>query len=135
MDGLQLRVDFMTEHGYCGSSTDRSACTMLEFLVALARRMSFLMGSEENPHLTGKFFWIMINNLGLSKLSDDRYNYLHGDFRVRDAADRINDRTYDSDGKGSLFPIKNPTCDMRYVEVWYQMQQWLCENSEISLDL
>lgn len=135
MDGLQLRVDFMNNHGQLGTSTNRKACTMFEFLIALARRMAFLMGNEENPHRTAHFFWIMIKNIGLDKLNDNRYPFLHGDFRIQDAVDRVLFRTYDPDGKGGLFPLKHPPCDMRTVEIWYQMQLWLTENSEISLDL
>lgn len=136
-DGLQLRVDFMTEHGPFGSAVNRGPCTMFEFLIALARRMSFLMGSEENPHRTAHYFWAMIGNIGIRDLSDDRWEYRHGEFRVEDAVNRITDRTYETNGEGGLFPLKHLRFgdDVRNMEVWYQMQLWLGENSEICLDL
>ena len=136
-DGLQLRVDFMTEYGPLGSSENRGPCTMLEFLIGLARRMSFLMGSEENPHRTAHYFWAMIENLGIRRLTDDQWDYCHGDFRVEDAVNRVLDRTYERNGRGGLFPldILRPDDDAREMEIWYQMQLWLNEHSEISLDL
>lgn len=134
MDGLQLRVDFMEAHGTLGSSTNRGRCTMLEMIVALAKRINYLMGSENNPHHTGYWFFKIVENLGLMKLDDDRYDILNGDFYVQDAADRLIFRLYDEDGKGGMFPLNNPSNDQRTVEIWYQMQAWLIENDDISLD-
>lgn len=136
MDGLQLRVDFMNEHGVLGSSEERGPCSMFEFLIGLARRMSFLMGSEDNPHRTAHYFWAMIENIGLKVVSDDYWHSRHGEFRVEDAVNRILDRTYDPDGQGSLFPLRGlrPGEDVRTMEIWYQMQLWLGQNSDISLD-
>lgn len=134
MDGLQLRIDFMNQNGELGSSTNRGPCTMFEMLVALAKRISYLMGSEESSHHTSYWFYRLIDNLGLKKLSDDRYDFLNGDFYVEDTTDRVVYRQYSAYGEGGLFPLKDAQMDQRGVEIWYQMQAWLIENSDISLD-
>ena len=133
-DGLQLRVDFMERYGAQGSSTNRGPCTMLEFLIGLAYRMSFIMGTNENDLHTAHYFWEMINNLRLSKLDDDRYDELHGDFYVADAVDRVLYRNYDWDGKGGLFPLKRCLHDQRKIEIWYQMQSWLLESGDVEME-
>lgn len=133
MDGMQLRVNFMETHGPYGTSTNRGPCTMLEFLVGLSKRMSFLMAGNESRHHTEYYFWRLIDNLGLGKLTDDRWEYMNGEFFVEDAVYRVLNRAYDADGRGGLFPLRNPKEDQRGVEIWYQMQSWLGENSEIEL--
>jgi hypothetical protein len=129
-DGLRQRVIFMDRYGPQGSSSNRGACTMLEFLIGLAQRMSFIMGSEENDLHTAHYFWKLIGNLRLLKLSDDRYDELNGDFFVQEAVDRVLFRTYERDGRGGLFPLKRCFQDQRTVEIWYQMQNWLQESDE-----
>lgn len=130
-DGLQLRVEFMNEHGPWGSATNRGPCTMLEFLVALSRRMSFLTYGEGNHGQTEYYFWKLIGNLGLKKVTDDKWHFINGDFFTEDAVWRVNERQYMPDGSGGLFPLKRPNQDQRTVEIWYQMNAWLMENSNI----
>lgn len=134
MDGMQLRVEFMQRHGEYGSATNRGGCTILELLVAIARRMSFLMHGNSSDHRTAYYFWVLIRNLGLEKLTDENWYSSSGDFFVEDAVWRITDRQYDRNGKGGLFPLKHPMEDQRGVEIWYQMHAWLGENSDIDLD-
>ena len=129
-DGLQLRVDFQNEHGAWGSSTNRGPCSYLELLVGLAKRMSFLMHGEEHSH-TEFYFWHLIGNLGLIKCTDDRWHNMNGEFFVDDAIYRINERCFCAGGEGGLFPLRNPERDQRGVEIWYQMQAWLMENSDV----
>ena len=129
-DGLQLRVDFISEHGPWGSSTNRGPCTFLEFLIGLSKRISFLMHGEENSY-TEFYFWRMIDNLGLLKCVDPKWDSMNGEFFVDDAVYRINERLFCGDGSGGLFPLRNPQKDQRGVEIWYQMQAWLMENSEV----
>jgi hypothetical protein len=129
-DGLQLRVDFQNEHGPWGSSTNRGPCSYLELLVGLAKRMSFLMHGEENSH-TEYYFWRMIRNLDLTRCNDAKWNEMNGEFFVDDAVFRVNERCFCADGSGGLFPLRNYERDQRGVEIWYQMQAWLMENSDV----
>lgn len=135
MDGMQLRVEFMQQHGPQGSATNRGPCTMLEFFVALAKRMSFLMNGNTGRHHTEYYFWKMMENLGLSSVTDDRWYFTNGDFFVEDAVWRVQNREYDYSGKGGIFPLKHPREDQRCVEIWYQMQAWLGENCEIDVSI
>ena len=129
-DGMQLRVDFQREHGPFGSSVNRGPCTFLEFLIGLAKRMSFLMYGEGNGY-TEYYFWRLVQNLRLIKCTDDNWYQMNGDFFVEDAVTRVNERLYSADGKGGLFPLRHTAADQRGVEIWYQMQSWLMENSDV----
>lgn len=132
-DGLELRVEFMDRYGAQGSALNRGPCSMFEFLVGLARRMSFIMcdGEEDISAKTGHYFWKLIENLRLSKLDDERYSVLNGDFFVQEAVDRVLFRTYSASGEGGLFPLKGDFGDQKCVEIWYQMNFWLGEHLEI----
>ena len=93
-------------------------CTILEMLIALAVRCEVsIMGDNETDN-TPKWFWTMIDNLGLRECKDESYiNYI---------LDNFEKHTYDFDGKnGCLFPMKHPREDLRNVEIWYQMCWWL----------
>lgn len=133
-DGLQLRVEYIEKYGMKGSACDRGRCTMLEFLVGIAKRMSFLMGTENDPHQTAKYFWIMMQNLGLTKYDDDHWYDCNGEFHVLEAMDRIINYSYSADGTGGLFPLKTIKGDQKKREIWYQMQNWLNENAENLLE-
>lgn len=135
MDGMQLRVTFMQQHGEYGSATNRGGCTMLELLVALSKQMSFMMYGNEAHHRTPYYFSVLMKNLGLWKLTDENWYSLNGEFFVDDAVYRVINRLYDADGKGGLFPLKHPKEDQRCVEIWYQMHAWLGENCEIDLSI
>ena len=135
MDGMQLRVEFMKYHGPYGSSVNRGPCTMLEFFVALAKSMSFLRGGNASGHKTEYYFWKMMDNLKLTKLTDDKWHYLNGDFFVEDAIWRIQERQYDYSGAGGIFPLLHAREDQRRVEIWYQMHAWLGENCELDLSI
>lgn len=135
MDGMQLRVDFMERHGTFGSSVNRGSCTMLEFLIGIAKHMSFLMYGNQSDHRTAYYFWVLIRNLHLEKLNDDNWYSLNGEFYVEDAVNRVVNRQYDRNGSGGLFPLRHPAQDQRKVEFWYQMHAWLGENSELDLDI
>lgn len=130
-DGLQMRADFIEEHGPWGSSTNRGPCSMLEFLVALARRMNFLMYQDHSHRYTEYYFWKMMENVGLEKVCDSKWDYMNGEFFVEDAVWRINGRQIQADGSGGLFPLKHPEEDQRGVEMWYQMNAWLMEESGV----
>ena len=129
-DGLQLRVDFIGEHGPYGTATNRGPCSMLEFLIALSKRMSFLMYGEDHGY-TEFYFWKIITNLGLHRCTDDKWYGMNGEFFVEDAVNRVNGRIFSYDGHGGMFPLRHPDCDQRTREIWYQMQSWLMEQSDV----
>ena len=122
-DGKELRLDFIRE---TNADIERSEwliepCSWLEFLIALSKRLEYL-SETDMPN----WFWFMIDGLGLMDLTDDD-QYIYED--VMNVLDRVMWRTYEPDGTGGLFPLRNPKEDQRDVEVWYQLNAYLIENS------
>jgi hypothetical protein len=127
-DGFELRAD------YSNSFTDPDLpdifgepVSVLEVLVAFARRIDDDIMYDGTLHAS-KWFFIMIDNLGMTNFTDDRLGI---DWTIDDVEQIINiwmSRQFDFDGTGSIFPVKTTTFDQRNVEMWYQMQEWFNEN-------
>lgn len=122
-DGLELRVEFIENEGVVDA--DKSwmdlECSMLEMLVALARRVSFESSGEP-----GDWFWKFMSHLGMETYTDDTYGPLV-EMDVSEAIEQVINRTYDPDGTGGLFPLEHADQDQRQVELWYQMSAYLLE--------
>lgn len=73
-------------------------------------------------------FWHLMDNVGL-RISDWDYEErrMHG--YVDQVLQALNNRTYDKDGRGGLFPLHDPGVDQTKVEIWYQMNYYLLERS------
>lgn len=122
-DGVYLRNEFLDESGI--SLPDESwmvlGCSFLEMLIALSRRLSFEAEGEPLD-----WFWHLITNLQLTEWNDTRK------FPAEEITEKLNAviwRTYDPDGSGGLFPLKNPTEDQRCVEIWYQLNAYLLQDN------
>ena len=102
----------------------RSPCTMLELLIILSRAAAFEMDDSASA-----WFWHFIQVLDLEHFNDREYDN-HPD-HVQDAVartlERVIWRTYKPDGRGGLFPLRNPNEDQRDVELWYQLNAYLLE--------
>ena len=121
VDAEKLREDYGWDGHFSG-------CSCLEMLIALAERCQHhIMGDPGGPDQTYKWFWSMIENLGLDRFDDDHFVYDLVDDIVMDWMEL----RYSADGKGGLFPLKHPHKDMREVEIWFQMCAWLNENYEM----
>lgn len=96
-------------------------CSVLEMLIALARRVSF--ESEGTP---AQQFWKLVQNLELDRYTDDIYEISIAE-EVEDTLDRLIRRTYGRDGTGGLFPLRRARRDQRRIELWYQMSDYLLE--------
>ena len=70
---------------------------------------------------TGQWFWNMIVSLGLGSMTDDRFD----DTYVQDVLTKFLNREYERNGKGGLFTVEHCQCDMRSIEIWYQMCMFL----------
>ncbi len=121
-DGRQLRDEFIEDLGLYDIDPDWMAlgCSVLEMLVGLSRRLSFL--TEREPR---DWFWELVENLGLRY--DDRNPSLN-ERNIEEVLNRLVWRTYSRSGLGGIFPLKNPKGDQREIELWYQMSQYLQEN-------
>lgn len=124
-DGRDLRLEFFrhkqVEKDHIWYELE---CSVLEMLVALSVRLSF-----EADDTIAKWFWELIDNLGLTKFNDLVYGDINS-YEAKEidvAVDRLNNRTYRFDGFGGLFPLENPHEDQRKVEIWYQLSHYLAE--------
>lgn len=125
LDGKDLRQEFLTErHLTANKEWLELDCSIFEMLAGLARRVSFHTDWEP-----ARAFLLFLTNLGLSDYTDTRY-HRHSEQRVKRVLRTLNNRTYDYNGLGGLFPLKNPLSDQRGVEIWYQMSAYLMENYE-----
>lgn len=139
MDGKGLRGDFLRESGLTNrissqhrvkTSTDMDyeECSMLEMLIALAKRLSFMLEEPYDVDQTCNCFWEMLRNCGLEKFTDEDYEEFGGDRTIDYILDNILERRYKRNGKGGLFPLKYTKKDQRKVEIWYQMCEYIVEN-------
>lgn len=120
-DGRDLRQEFLSETNIEPEADWlRLGCSMLELLIGLSRRLAF--GDDGEPR---DWFWHLMDNLGLRIYNDARIRSLE---RIDEILDRVIWRTYEPDGTGGLFPLKQPAQDQREVELWYQLSAYLLEN-------
>ncbi len=125
-DGINLRYRFGYECGYedyiIAEYIDIAPCSVLEMMAALAIRCEEIMERADNANLTGEWFRVMLRSLGLAKYDNAQMDIS----AVRSITERFLDREYKPNGKGGLFTVSRK-CDMRNIEIWYQMQYWLDE--------
>lgn len=120
-DGVALRGRFQIETGM--TLDDDLPCSVLEMMVALAVRCERdIMNIPSRGDRTYIWFWVMINNLKLLDMTDDRYDQII----VEAALFNFMYHMYEIDGEGGLFYVPGRT-DMRDMDVWYQMQMYLNE--------
>jgi hypothetical protein len=90
----------------------------------LARRAEFITDDRAQD-----WFWEFLENLDLSGF-DDSEEIDPAD--VAEILDRFIWRTYNRNGEGGIFPLKNPRSDQRDVELWYQLAAYIRENDRMS---
>jgi hypothetical protein len=122
IDGMNLRRAFLdqTATGRVDPAWMDEPCSMLEMMVALTWRMEW--NSDEVSQAT--WFWILIDNLGLTECTDAN----SPDSLIIDSIlDGVINREYGQNGAGGLFPLNNPKTDQREVELYYQAEAYLLE--------
>lgn len=119
-DGRFLRDEFIEDLGIDVEDDIwmNLECSMLEMMIALSRRLSFVGEGEPRD-----WFWHLIDNLDLH--ISDRQKFPTS--RVEEIINTVIWRTYNRDGSGGLFPLRNPKRDQRDVEVWFQLNSYLLE--------
>ena len=127
-DGINLRYRFgydnHIEDPVIASCLDNKTCSILEMMVALSIRCEeHIMFNPAYGEQVGRWFWMMIKNLGLEHMSDRQFDYEY----VNGVIWRFLDRKYDPDGQGGLIYIPNSQYDLRSMEIWYQMMRYLSE--------
>ena len=134
-DGLELREEYMRQIDYPGYADIEGECSVFEMIVALARRMDFETSDpydlDDLSDRTAFWFWEIMDNLGLSRYSDDVYVEESGDVMVDFIIDLLLERKYEPNGIGGMFPLESYAEDQRYVEIWNQMNAYLSEREGI----
>lgn len=123
-DARALRVEFMDQYAADDAWMNESV-SVLEVLIALARRVAFEAGGEPD-----EWFWKMVSNLGLWQYTDESYTDWIAE-KVDVALQIFMDRDYDVDGEGGLFPLQHNNLDQREIELWYQMSYYLLEGNDV----
>lgn len=122
-DGVSLRYRFALDQDQeeLADYLD-GPCSVLEMMIALAIRCEEnLMDDLEIGERTGQWFWNMITSLGLGSESDISFDKRY----VEDAIERFLYREYEPDGRGGLFTIRNSRRDLRDIEIWLQMNDYI----------
>lgn len=122
-DGIQLRRRYALYHDDESlSDYITGPCSVLEMMVALAIRCEeSIMDDTAMGDRTGQWFWGMVNNLGLSGMTDSKFDRDY----VDDVIARLLNREYEPDGKGGLFTVRHCRDDLRNVEIWCQLSWYL----------
>lgn len=120
-DGKELRLEFLAEQGSDGVDDQwmNLGCSMLEMLIALARR-----AADEANMTTADWFWILLSNIGLDEYNDLRHS-ANSSRLINEIVERVIYRTYNHSGRGGLFPLDHSLNDQRKVELWYQLAEYL----------
>lgn len=129
-DGVDIRFRFVEEYAE-DDYTYRDVylylthpCNVLEMMAALAKRCEdHIMGDPSQSDNTAVWFWEMITNMHLDRMTDDRFN----EEKVEEIVTNMLERNYDKSGDGGLFRIHDREKDMRYVEIWCQLSWYLNE--------
>lgn len=119
-EGIELRNRYYEETGH---NYYEEKVSFLEVLIALSIRCHDMSGEMT----VKKWFWKLMNNVGLDYFIDERYRIGTAASAVHEIVDRILNRTYERSGEGGLFPLrkKNIRNDQRRVELWYQMCEYI----------
>jgi len=132
-DGLQLRTEPFVSWVLDGIDIRRfikrdkhcfGPCRVLEMLIALSKRCEFATYDPDGCPTYKDWFWELISNLNL-----DIYRIVGDDelIEIKEKLDVLLERRYLKNGKGGLFPLKDPDYDQRKIEIWYQMQAYVME--------
>jgi hypothetical protein len=129
VDGLYLRELYADETGdeRVVDCCAQNECSMLEMMVALARRIENDIMDQNGPEGNRVYFWFnqMLVNSGLSEFdeSEGMPNFDLFDSYI----DTIINHRYGCDGSsGGLFYVDYiPERDFRETELWWQVQIWI----------
>ncbi|QPL14707.1 hypothetical protein SEA_SCHWARTZ33_62 [Gordonia phage Schwartz33] len=126
-DGRDLRREFIEEYDLDEPDSEwlTIGCSMLEMLISLSRRLSF--EDEEEDDTTIEWFWHLLANIGLRIFNDEQLVTTEQEAYVCHILEEVIWRNYHSNGRGGLFPLRDPQEDQRCVELWYQLSGYLAE--------
>ena len=127
-DGVWLRRVFAEENGLEVSDLglDWKPCSVLEMLVAIARRIEYEILAWPGEENVPKWFWMFMENLDIGpdsrRISDLNY--------VDNQISNWLNRRITRDGSGGIFVSHIHGIDMRKLSIWSQMNAVLNEKSD-----
>lgn len=99
--------------------------SFLELIISLAMRIDLDFMREINGiDNTRIYFWVLVRNLGILEFDDEHW----GEDAIISVVNRLNivqERKYDFNGNGGLFPLENAEMDQRNVQIWNQLCQFV----------
>ena len=125
LDGLDLRGVFTRETGQYPDIFGQ--CTCLELFVSMAIRCENELMYNYDPDegdQTDRWFWMMINNLGLDYYDDSHFS----ERKVDDILENFMNRDYGHDLEFCPFPVTVFVPDFDKMELAYQMNYYIREN-------
>lgn len=130
-DGVDLRSTFAYEYGYSYPEVRKALldkqCSWLEMMVGLAMRCEdSIMGNDEFGDRTPHWFNVMIDSLGL---------YLDCSEDDEAILKRCAARKYEQDGEGGLWWVKGTKKNLRRMQIWDQMCEYLNANYKEEIHL
>ena len=128
-DGTALRDEFLeaaTRNPVSDVSPSYPDASIFEVLVAFSKRLEFNLNITQQ-----QWFEMWTRNLGLHRYSDE-YCIRRSNSKISKILEKFNDREYEYDGKGGIFPLRYPERDQRKVELWYQMSAYWAENFRVT---
>ena len=117
-DGMDLRLAFKRQTGETDPTWETFPCSVLEMLIAF----SYLAAFDTECYDAREWFWVFLDNLELSHLSD---NVADVEAIAHENVDVFVWRTYQFNGAGGMLPIPGTKNDQRKLEVWYQFCEYL----------
>lgn len=122
IDGEELRNIYIYDGGDEEISKWNEQCTVLEVLIALAFKMQQMTVTPTIDYSVGYWFWVMISNLGLGRMSNGNFNK----HKILNTLNIFMNRKYRYNGEGgNIFIIVNSNEDLRELEIWHQMCHFL----------
>lgn len=108
------------------SYRDTAPCSWLEMFVAFAKRIEDqIMNDDDIGDRTSQWFWLMFTSLGLSKMTNSRFDKKKVDKILHTLAYH----EFNEDGTGGgLFVVHDPKHNMKTADLWYQMNYYIVEN-------
>lgn len=125
-DGLNLRSLYAAEMG-CPeremATYINGTCSVLEMLIALSVRIenSIMEDMTVGPK-PGIWFWTMLTNLDLDSQTDENFDNIYVSYILDDFLDGRYSNT-----KGGIVKINNTTRKINRVDLWTQVNWYLCE--------
>ena len=119
-DGKNLRHIFISETEFDDDLWVDEPCSVLEMLIALARRTSIDIMPDLEMDIS-YWFWQFLDNINALKMS----NFSFEVSKICEICDNLMQKS----GKNELFCVKKITQrEKKVTEFWYLLQFWLDEN-------